>query len=64
MDPFLPDLDPDPEPEDVHRTDDAEAQRGYDVGSPHLASTSVLSEEGDEEEGMAASALFPGSDIF
>ena len=64
MDPFLPDLDPDPEPEDVHRTDGALAQSGYDVGSPPLASASVLSEEDDEEEGMATSALFPGSDIF
>ena len=64
MDPFLPDLEPEPEPEDVHRENDAIVQEGYDVGSPRLASTARLSEEGDEEEGMAGSALFPGSDIF
>ena len=68
MDPFLPDLDPEPEEEEdasVHRANDAMAQRGYDVGSPRLASSGMLSDEGDEEEeGMAGSALFPGSDIF
>lgn len=67
MDPFLPDLDPEPETEgaSVHRINDGMAQRGYEVGSPRLASSGMLSDEGDEEEeGMAGSALFPGSDIF
>ncbi len=68
MDPFLPDLDPDLEPElepeDVRRANDAMVQGGYDVESPSPASTGKHSEESDEEEGMAVSALFPGSDIF
>ena len=70
MDPFLPDLDPELEPEselepeDVHRENDSMVQEGYDVGSPRLASTGRLSGEGEEEEGLAGSALFPGSDIF
>lgn len=64
MDPFLPDLDPEPETEDVRRANDAVVQGGYDVESSLSASTGKHSEESDEEEGMAASALFPGSDIF
>lgn len=52
INPFLPDLDPEPE------QPAAQSQRGYDVGHN--------SEDSDEEEegGLGASALFPGSDIF
>ncbi|KAI9446176.1 plasma-membrane choline transporter-domain-containing protein [Lactarius indigo] len=66
LDPFLPDLDPEPEPEpgDARGANDAVVQGGYDVGSSLSASTGKHSEEGDEEEGMAESALFPGSGHF
>ena len=68
INPFLPDLEPETEPEpeaeDVRRVDDSMIQEGYEVESPRLASTGRLSEEGDDDEGMAGSALFPGSDLF
>ncbi|KAI0293553.1 plasma-membrane choline transporter-domain-containing protein [Russula brevipes] len=51
MDPFLPDLDAELEP-DV---------RGYDVSNPNPAEHS---DNEEDEEGLAVSGLFPGSDIF
>jgi len=68
MDPFLPDLDPElePEPEDEHHVNNAMAEGGYEVGSPSSQPASIEkhSDGDDGSEGMATSALFPGSDIF
>lgn len=66
MDPFLPDFDPDPEPELaglVHGKDDG---RGYDLGYDvnDRNSGDQHSDDGEDEEGMTASVLLPGSDIF
>jgi len=65
MDPFLPDLDPDPEPEPA---DLAVGVRGYDLGydvnDRNPASGGQHSDDGEDEEGMTASVLLPGSDIF
>ena len=66
MDPFLPDLDPEPEsePEPVgvlHGRDDV---AGFDVSERTSAPGDQRSDYGEDEEGMTASALFPGSDIF
>jgi len=51
MDPFLPDLDAEPEPEP------REDVRGYDVSNRDPVPDS------EDDEGTD-SALFPGSDIF
>jgi hypothetical protein len=68
MDPFLPDLDPDPEPEPaglVHGKGDVGGyDLGYDLNDRNVASGGQLSDDGEDEDGMAASALLPGSDIF
>lgn len=68
MDPFLPDLDPDPEPEPaglVHGKGDVRGyDLGYDVNDRNPASVGQHSDDGEDEEGMTASALLPGSDIF
>lgn len=68
MDPFLPDLDsepesePEPEPAGVpHGKGDV---TGYDVNDREPASDGQRSDDGEDEEGMTSSALFPGSDIF
>lgn len=66
MDPFLPDLDPEPEPEPepagmLHARGDV---AGYDVSERKPAPSDQHSDDGEDEEGMTASALFPGSDIF
>jgi hypothetical protein len=68
MDPFLPDLDPDPEPEPaglVHGKGDVGGyDLDYDLDDRNPASGSQHSDDGEDEEGMAASVLLPGSDIF
>jgi len=68
MDPFLPDLDPDPEPEPagrVHAKGDVRGyDLGYDVNDRNPASSGQHSDDGEDEEGMTASVLLPGSDIF
>ena len=66
MDPFLPDLDPEPETEPepagmLHARGDV---AGYDVSERKPAPGDQHSDDGEDEEGMTASALFPGSDIF
>ena len=58
MDPFLPDLDPEPEPEPVGVLHGKVDTTGYDIDDRQH------SDDGEDEEGMSASALFPGSDIF
>ena len=65
MDPFLPDLDPEPELEAepagvLHGKGDV----GYDVNERNPAPGDQHSDDGEDEEGMTTSALFPGSDIF
>jgi hypothetical protein len=65
MNPFLPDLDPELEPEPaVMRL--ASDMKGYDIGDPSPISAGKHGEDDDEDddEAMAGSALFPGSDIF
>jgi hypothetical protein len=70
MDPFLPDLDPDPEHEPepanlVHGKGDVRGyDLGYDVNDRIPASAGQHSDDGEDEEGMTASVLLPGSDIF
>lgn len=68
MDPFLPDLDPEPEPEPaglVHGKGDVGGyDLGYDVNERDPASGDQHSDDGDDEDGMTASVLLPGSDIF
>jgi hypothetical protein len=69
MNPFLPDLDPElelepePEPAIMRHTGD---MRGYDIGDPSPISAGKYGgdDDLDDEEAMAGSALFPGSDIF
>jgi hypothetical protein len=65
MDPFLPDLDsePEPEPEQVERVGVARVM-GYDVDDPNPALAGLYSDDEEVEEGMTTSALLPGSDIF
>lgn len=64
MNPFLPDLDPELDPEPVVMRN-AHDVKGYDLsGDPSLI-PAVNHGEGDEEDDEAmGSALFPGSDIF
>jgi hypothetical protein len=57
MDPFLPDLDPEPETE-------PSGVRGYDVGNLNPAVAGQHSDNEEDEEGMTTSVLLPGSDIF
>jgi hypothetical protein len=68
MDPFLPDLDPDPEPESaglVHgKSDVGGYDLDYDLDDRNPASGSQHSDDGEDEEGMTGSVLLPGSDIF
>jgi len=70
MDPFLPDLDPDPEPEPelagvVHGEGDARGyDLGYDINDRSSASGGQHSDDREDEGGMTASVLLPGSDIF
>lgn len=66
MDPFLPDLDPEPEPEPAGLAHAKGDMRGYDLGydDRNPASGDQHSDDGDDEEGMTASVLLPGSDIF
>jgi hypothetical protein len=68
MDPFLPDLDPDPEPESadlVHgRGDVRDYELGYDVNDLNPTLGGQHSDDGEDEEGMTGSVLLPGSDIF
>lgn len=66
MDPFLPDLDPEPELEPepagvLHGKGDV---MGYDANERKPAPGDQLSDDGEDDEGMTTSALFPGSDIF
>ena len=61
LDPFLPDLDPEPEHEPAGVTH----MRGYDVSNPNPALAGQHSDDEEEdEEGMTTSVLLPGSDIF
>ena len=60
MNPFLPDLDPELELEPEPAGDVG----GYDVSDGKPSSGGQHSDDGEDEEGMTASALFPGSDIF
>jgi hypothetical protein len=62
MDPFLPDIDSEPEPE-RERAGVARVM-GYDVDSPNPALAGQHSDDEEVEEGMTTSALLPGSDIF
>jgi hypothetical protein len=68
MDPFLPDLDQDPEPEPaglVHGKGDARGyDLGYDVNGRNPALGGQHSDDAEDEEGMTGSVLLPGSDIF
>jgi len=64
MDPFLPDLDPDPEPEPMGVVRGKGDVRGYDINDYNPASNGQHSDDGEDEEGMTASVLLPGSDIF
>ena len=65
LDPFLPDLDAEPE-EPGHEPAGVTHVRGYDVNNPNpaLAGQHSDDEEDEDEEGMTTSALLPGSDIF
>jgi len=63
MDPFLPDLDPDLEPEPAGLVHGEVDGRGYDLGYDPT-SGDQHSDDGEDEEGMTASVLLPGSDIF
>jgi hypothetical protein len=64
MDPFLPDLDSEPEPEPAGVPHGKGDVKGYDVNDRKSASGGQHSDDGEDEEGMTSSALFPGSDIF
>lgn len=59
LDPFLPDLDAEPEPEPG-----ATHVRGYDIDNPNPALAGQHSDDEEDEEGMTTSVLLPGSDIF
>jgi hypothetical protein len=64
MNPFLPDLDPelDPEPAAMRHADDV---KGYDLtGDPSPISVVNHGEDDEEDDDAMGSALFPGSDIF
>jgi hypothetical protein len=64
MNPFLPDIDLEPEPEPAVMRHMG-GVKGYDVGDPIPVSAGKHGEDDDEDEdAMAGSALFPGSDIF
>ena len=61
MDPFLPDLDSEPEPEEVG----VAHVIGYDVDDPNPALAGQRSDDEEEiEQSMTTSALLPRSDIF
>lgn len=66
LDPFLPDLDAEPEePEHEPAPAGVTHVRGYDVNNPNPALAGQHSDDEEEdEEGMTTSALLPGSDIF
>jgi len=65
LDPFLPDLDAEPEPEPGHERVGVTHVRGYDVDNPNPALAGQHSDDDEEdEEGMTTSVLLPGSDIF
>jgi hypothetical protein len=64
MNPFLPDLDPelDPEPAVMRHAHDV---KGYDLsGDPSPISAVNHGEDDEEDDEAMGSALFPGSDIF
>jgi hypothetical protein len=62
MNPFLPDIDPELEPEPAFMRHMG-GVKGYDIGDTSPVSAGKHGEE-DDEDAMAGSALFPGSDIF
>jgi hypothetical protein len=62
MDPFLPDIDSEPEPE-RERVGVARVM-GYDIDSSNPDLAGQHSDDEEVEEGMTTSALLPGSDIF
>lgn len=65
MDPFLPDLDPDAEPEPTHGKGFVRGyDLDYDVNDRNPASGDQHSDDVEDDEGMTASVLLPGSDIF